>query len=700
MKKFFWQKGKSIGFLCLLIISVYNVFKAIPYLWDYFKLGNTPSRVLLTANKDSVLAIVTGTYWEYYLGNTYIMGIFVGSHIILVGLVFAMAFNIKKRKMVEKELLESNEQLTALYEELEASDEELRNQFDIIQESKENLRRSRERYKYVFLASNEGLWDIDVSNDTIYISKEWYKNFLGEQYHFDTPNIKDWFSIIHPKDFQIVKNVIHQIENAYPKKITCEYRVYDINNNIIWIEQNCILFYDTVGNLTRIIGSLTNITTKKLQENNIKKLAYSDTLTKLPNRLVLQEKLSKVVVQNKGHGAIMFLDVDNFKYVNDTYGHIIGDKVLIEIGKRLKTLKNSNINIYRFGGDEFVILIHNEQAIEAIKKIADQIIALFQKKYVIDQKEFYLTTSIGVSVYPSDGIDPNNLLKDADSAMYKAKETGKNKYIFFNKEMNKEIADKLYIYNHLRTALENNEFTLHYQPQIDLKTNGLIGFEALIRWKTKDFGEIPPMKFITIAEESDMIIKIGDWVLKEACQFAKEVNQGTNKYVISINVSANQLREDDFVEKVIHTIDEAKISPDHIGIEITETALMNDFAMNAKKIYKLKKMGIQTSLDDFGTGYSSLNYLRQLPINTLKIDKSFIGDLLKNDKVYNLTEDIILISQKLGFMVVAEGVELKQQQVVLEQYQCDVIQGYLISKPLTKAKALEFSHNHLFNDVI
>ncbi|TCT14352.1 diguanylate cyclase/phosphodiesterase [Natranaerovirga pectinivora] len=691
-----FEQGKSAGIMVQDILDGQDV-SGIPilevspnvYMFDHNIIEKFNINISLLPEDAVIINRKIGFYDQYTLLFWISLSIF----IFLVAIIVIMFINTRRRKKAERELLESNEQLTALYEELEASDEELRHQFEIIQESNEKLEVSKERYKYVFLASNEGLWDIDVEKKQVYLSKEWYKTFFGSEFNSENISIKDWMDIIYPEDIHIVKRMVDQIQASYTKKISCEYRVLDINKNIVWVQQSSISFYNNRGKLTRVIGSHSNITSRKNQEINIKRLAYNDTLTGLPNRLALQNKLISIIQKEnqRACGALMFLDVDNFKYVNDTYGHIIGDKVLMEIGNRLQTIKSENISIYRFGGDEFIILINKEKDIDAIKSIAAKIIDLFQHKYSINQQRFYLTTSIGIVMYPNDGTDPNNLIKDADSAMYKAKDKGKNQYMFFNKSMNQEIYDRMYIHNNLRTALEENQFQLHYQPQIDSKSKKVIGFEALIRWETEEFGFIPPLKFIKIAEESDMIIKIGNWILKEAAKFSKEINQyNKDNYIVSVNVSSVQLKQDNFVETVKKIIKEAGALPKNMGIEITETSLMDNFESNANKVKKLRELGIKVALDDFGTGYSSLNYLRQLPINILKLDKSFIEDLLKNNNIYNLTEDIILMSQKLGLTVVAEGVEMKDQFDLLSNYNCDIIQGYLVSRPIPKEEAVKF----------
>jgi diguanylate cyclase (GGDEF)-like protein/PAS domain S-box-containing protein len=694
-----YEQGKNAGEMVGKILSGISI-NEIPIMWESPNVYMFDYEMLQKYNMDEALfpkeTIFINKSPKFYEQYTTLVWSSASILSLLLIVIIVMQLNTLRRKRAEAELVESHEQLTALYEELEASDEELRAQFDMIQESRSALMKSKERYKYVFSASNDGLWDMDMSTMQIYLSNDWYCSFFGDDYNLEQVTIKDWVQKVHPEDKSFVIQKMKEIKNGNTERNSCEYRVININNEVIWIHQNSISCFES-GKLVRIIGSHTNITTRKNQEYRILNLAYRDTLTGLPNRAAFQENLINILKKKEGfyiNGAIMFLDLDNFKYINDTYGHSIGDKVLIEVGIRLKTLANDETNIYRFGGDEFIILMDQVKDLNEVKGMADKIIDLFQEKYMIGDQSFYLSTSIGIVLYPFDGVEAHDLLKHADSAMYKAKEKGKSQYQFFNRTMNKEISDKMYIHNNLRSALENKEFELYFQPQVETKTKKIIGFEALIRWNSKEFGFVPPDKFIKVAEESDMIVKIGNWVIKEASIFSKEINKDRKEpVVVSVNVSSVQLMQDDFIRNVKDILEQVNVDPSYIGMEITETALMKSFEANAKKIWKLKDMGIQTGLDDFGTGYSSLNYLRQLPINILKIDKSFIDDLAKKNQ-HNLTEDIVMISQKLGLQVVAEGVESEEQFGLLSDYRCDIIQGYYISKPLPKKDALLFISNN------
>lgn len=621
--------------------------------------------------------------------------------IILLIVLIYMWLNIKKRKEIEEDLKRSNEELTALYEQLEASDEELRRQFDEIQLHEIKLAESEERYKLVFNASHEGLWDINLETNEMYITEEWHGRFFNDKITNNDMTIDKWYSLIHPDDVGKLMNLREKLNKGNIDRFSCEYRVMTPQKDYIWIYENTIALRDEEGNLKRVAGSHSNINYRKLHEEKIEYMAYHDTLTGLPNRMALKNKLNKILsgsLPNIHNGALMFLDVDNFKFINDTYGHGVGDEVLREIGYRLKSIENDNTFVGRLGGDEFIIIANDINDIEQIKNLASYIQDIFKNKFAVYDREIFLSTSIGIVLYPENGTKIDELLKNADSAMYKSKLYGRNRYMLFNKKMNEEKSDRVYIQNTIRDAIDNERFSLHYQPEIDVKTGRIVGFEALIRWIDKDYGYIQPEKFIRIAEEMGLIISIGNWVIKKACIFSKRINENSNsKCVVSVNVSTVQLIQDDFIDTVKGIIKEVDVNPSYLGIEITETSMMESFQTNAYKIKQLKKLGIKTSLDDFGTGYSSLNYLRQLPINTLKIDKSFIDDLATDIYGTNLTEGIIMIAHKIGLSVVAEGVETYEQIEQLKKCQCDIIQGYYISKPLTEDKAIDFIENSQYS---
>lgn len=426
-------------------------------------------------------------------------------------------------------------------------------------------------------------------------------------------------------------------------------------------------------------------------EKELHNQVYHDQLTGFKNRRSLIKNLSELVSsKTKGKVALLILDIDNFKYINDTMGHFFGDQLLMKVSERFESLIEDDCKIYRLGGDEFVILLENFDEIATIEKLAVKLLKGYTAGFYIDLSNIFISISIGISLYPEHGDNLDELLKNADIAVYKAKEKGKNRIVFYNKPMNEVISERVRLEKHLRTALDNNEFILHYQPQLDIETNKVSGLEALIRWNSPELGFVSPLKFISIAEDTHLIIPIGAWVLKNACLFLKRLHQqGHGNLSISVNISMLQLIQDDFVDKVMEMLGESKLNPKYLELEITESILMESYEDIAEKLKLLKGKGVMIALDDFGKGYSSLNYLKQLPISTLKIDKSFVDTILVDDSEKSLTDLIIKMGRTMGLCVVAEGVETQGQLDYLRSHKCSKIQGYFFSRPVAEEAVIE-----------
>lgn len=424
----------------------------------------------------------------------------------------------------------------------------------------------------------------------------------------------------------------------------------------------------------------------RLSEERYKHLAYYDNLTSLPNKISFVGELDKAIdYSNKtgGKGAVLFIDLDNFKRVNDTLGHHYGDRLLKVVADRLETIIDKNNTLYRLGGDEFLVLMKNVENKKPIVNTCKKIINSFRNHFEIDGKQIFTTVSIGISLYPNDGLDSNSILKNADTAMYRAKDLGRNRYEFYDIEMFNEILKKSQIEKGLRDAIIKNEFQLYYQPQIDCKTRKVKGMEALLRWKSNDFGFVSPAEFIPIAEETSLIVPIGQWVLKTACKQAKQwLDFGYNLGAIAVNVSIVQLQHPGFIHIIKSALIDSNLPPKFLEIEITESVLMQCLDYNITILNELKRLGINISLDDFGTGYSSLNYLRILPINNLKIDKSFIDSIHLNSGDKEIADGIIQLAHKMNLNVIAEGVEWEDQFQILQSLNCEMVQGYLFSRPI------------------
>lgn len=425
---------------------------------------------------------------------------------------------------------------------------------------------------------------------------------------------------------------------------------------------------------------------------SIKKLAYTDHLTELPNRVAFTEMLDHIMltIRNNEIIGIIDIDLDNFKNINDTLGHSYGDELLIDVTHRLKQVTDENDYLARVGGDEFVILTQNLEDMASYEEKIRKIRNVFTFPFVLSTKEYFVTVSIGVAFAPKDGKTAQSIIKNVDSAMYMAKANGKNTYTYFDAAFNKLLTDKIELQSELRKAIEHEEFMLFYQAQMDLANKELIGFEALIRWNHPNKGLLMPSDFIDLAEESGLIIPIGEWVLKTACLQLKEwSDRGYNNISMAVNLSARQFKDKGFVQMVYNIIEETGIDPNRLELEITETVALKELEYTIDIINELKTAGVSFSLDDFGTGYSAMSYLKRLPITNLKIDKSFLDSVMEDNRDQKIIQAIITLAKSLNLYVIAEGVERSDQEQFLQESNCNMAQGFLYSKPVPKERADE-----------
>lgn len=444
------------------------------------------------------------------------------------------------------------------------------------------------------------------------------------------------------------------------------------------------------------ITALNELTGKydELSKNkeNMKKLAYTDYLTELPNRTAFTEMLDNIMLTLRSEEtiAIMDIDIDNFKNINDTLGHSYGDELLIDVTYRIKQVMDENDYLARIGGDEFIILSQNLQDTLAFEEKIRKVKNVFSYPFVLSTKEYFVTVSIGVAFAPKDGRTSQTLIKNVDSAMYVAKANGKNTHAYFDYSFNQKLTEKIEIQSELRKALEREEFELYYQAQMDLESKHVVGFEALIRWNHPTKGLISPDEFISLAEETGLIIPIGKWVLKTACHQLKAWSEEAPDIRMAVNLSARQFKDKDMVKLIYDVIEETGINPHNLELEITETIALDDLEYTIATIKELKNIGVSFSLDDFGTGYSSMNYLKRLPVSNLKIDKSFLDTVMEDDCDQKIIQTIITLARNLDLYVIAEGVERFDQEEFLKKSNCDKAQGFLYSKPVPKDKAAMF----------
>ena len=453
----------------------------------------------------------------------------------------------------------------------------------------------------------------------------------------------------------------------------------------------------TVSGAMLMIADVTEIQLKKQQMEHALRSSESlalfalhhDTLTGLPNRTLFRDRLQQAFALAHRDGvqclAVIHFGLDQFKTINQCFGHAIGDQLLLDVGSRMAEVMYEIDTVSRVGGDEFLILVHNIQNSQDAAPIVRKIMESLQQPFTLNGQEIYVTASIGIAVYPNDGATADELLKNADAAMHRAKEDlGRGNYQFFCEDMNSLAMHKLLLEGDLRRALEHGEFYLHYQPQVDLKSNRIVGAEALIRWTHPKNGNIPPSEFIPAAESSGVIEPIGDWVLQAACQqHLAWVEAGLSPIRIAVNLSARQFLRGDLVDKVARALEASCMPPEYLELELTESMLMQDVENTVNTLHALKKMGVRLSIDDFGTGYSSLSYLKRFPLDILKIDRSFVAELGTASDDGEIARAIIAMAHALRLEVVAEGVENTQQLDFMRSFNCDFIQGYYFSRPLS-----------------
>ncbi len=496
---------------------------------------------------------------------------------------------------------------------------------------------------------------------------------------------------VYPESFlhNLKKNLVHhgswqgEVESLRPDGSTY---LIDITLDIIRDENNKISHY---------VGVFSDITKRKETEAELRKLANSDTLTGLPNRSFFQATQSQLVAQDVEHALLVF-DLDNFKKINDSIGHQVGDVLLCKVTERIATVGNIKDTCYRLGGDEFSLIIEGTNDIHKITTIADDILSSIAEPYFIRNQEIALTCSIGIAMFPDDGSNSHELLKNADTAMYHAKDKGGDTYQFFNDSMNKQAVKRLQIENLIRHGLKEDLFSVYYQPKIDVQNGGVKGMEALVRFEAGDKGLIRPDIFIPISEETGQIIDIGEIVLRKACIATKAwLDNGIFKGRIAVNLSAVQFRQPNLVKVISDILEETKLPAKHLELEITEGTVMDSPQQAIETMLQIRKMGINLSLDDFGTGYSSLAYLKKFPLNTLKIDKAFVDDIELSEEGRNMVATIITIAHNLGMNVVAEGVENEKQLDYLRTLRCEQLQGYLYSKPLNEEDFGRYLISHI-----
>lgn len=467
--------------------------------------------------------------------------------------------------------------------------------------------------------------------------------------------------------------------------VRIEQRLRDRSGRVFWANLYCRLLdpeHPEKGPVTLI----EDISERKANEERIRYLAEHDALTGLPNRVLFHDRLSQAIVKARRDGhriALIFLDIDRFKNINDSLGHHVGDQLLQSVAARIQQCVRASDTVSRPGGDEFGILLPDIADIEDAARVSLKLLESLARPYSVDERQLTITASIGITIYPDDGDDIPALMRNADTAMYHSKDSGRNAYHYFRSEMNERVLERMSLENALRQGLDNEEFRLHYQPQIDIRTRRIIGMEALIRWHNQVSGQISPARFIPVAEDTGLILPIGDWVLREACRQNRAwQDAGLPAAPVAVNISALQFRQPQFVATLQTVLEASRLAPDCLDLELTESIMMQAVDRNIGVLETIRAMGVKVSIDDFGTGYSSLSYLKRLPIDKLKIDQAFVRDIATDPDDAVLIAAIIGLARNMKLDVIAEGVETEAQLEFLERSGCEQIQGYLISTPL------------------
>jgi diguanylate cyclase (GGDEF)-like protein/PAS domain S-box-containing protein len=560
----------------------------------------------------------------------------------------------------------------------------------------EALRQSEERYRTIIDEMEEWYFETDLAGN-ITFSNDIFANVLGySQKGLIGLNFQNF---INKEDSDSVSRLFDPVLKTGKSTKNFPYEFIRTDGKVTSVEFSIFPKRDKEAKIVGARGVGHDITERKHAEDRIQYLATHDSLTGLPNRLMFSQLLNHSIQSARHHKrqlAVFFIDLDRFKIINDTKGHDAGDQLLQEIAMRYKQSLRAADVVSRLGGDEFIILIEEVNELSQVAIVAHKILTTTFKPMVLLGEECRITASIGISMYPKDGEDEQSLMKNADIAMYFAKEEGKNNYQFYSKDIQVQSTERLSIETNLRLALERNELSLHYQAKVDFKTDVITGVEALLRWQNPYLGSVTPTQFIPVAEETGLIISIGKWVMKTACaQNVAWQQQGLPAVCMAVNVSLRQLTDDNLIDDIKAALNDSGMAPNLLELEITESMVMRNPTQMIAVLAKIKSMGVRLAIDDFGTGYSSLAQIKHFPIDTLKVDRSFIRNIPENAEDEAVTKAIIAMGKTLGLTIVAEGVETIEQMNFLKEHSCDEMQGYYFSKPIVPEQFADLLRKHV-----
>ena len=550
---------------------------------------------------------------------------------------------------------------------------------------------SEERYALAVDGANDGIWDWNLATNTTYFSPRW-KAVLGYRDLEIGDSIEEWFSRVHPDDSVGLKKALDAHLAGQEPHFEHEQRMSCKDNTVIWVLARGVAVRDAQGKPTRMAGSLTDISARKRAEEQLLHDALYDALTQLPNRALFLDHLGLAMDQARRRKdtllAVLFVDLDRFKNINDSLGHSVGDELLVHLARRLTHFLRPGDTVARLGGDEFAILLNDVHGASDATRVAERLQELVKEKIVVAGREVFTSASVGVALSSPAYKHPEEILRDADTAMYRAKAAGRGCYQVFDQTMHRSVVALLKLETELRRAVELKHFVVHYQPIVSLENGRIVGFEALVRWRHPERGIVNPEQFIAVAEETGLIVPLGWWVLRQSCRHAREWQQlfpSDPPIYVSVNISGKAVMQPDVFERVMGILEETGLPPTSLRLEITENVIMDHGDVALAKLAQFHTLGVQFSVDDFGTGYSSLSYLQRFSYDTLKIDRSFIAEMEKKGDASAIVQTIIALANMLKINVVAEGVETALQFERLREIGCSHAQGFWFSKPVDRA---------------